>query len=469
MFKENNKYEILTPNGFKNFKGMTITTDISYLIKTNKQEIISGENHPFFINNVLIKCKDLKINDRLDTVDDSEEFIVEIKKIENNELFDIIEVDNLDHKFILNEKIITKNCDEFAFVVPRIAEQFWTSISPTLSTTNGQCIITSTPNSDEDKFASIYRGAEDIYLEDGSIRPGGIGSNKFKSLKVTWDQHPDRDNEWAENEINKIGIEKFQREHCCEFIQEDETLVDPMILATLKGISTIKDDLLASEVNWYSTLNNGDTYLVSLDPSMGTGNDYSAIEIFCLPKNKSILKQLGEWRSNKSVPQDQVRMLLRILKNLEKNCPDSEIYWSFENNTVGSAISTVINDTGLDRFPGNLVNEPKRSTFQKKDIGLNTTNKNKLTSCAKLRSLISTNRIELNSKNLISELKGYVRSGNTFRAKYGITDDLISSVLINIRILDYCLKYDDNASIELSEIIVSDEDNEQDNFFSMIL
>jgi hypothetical protein len=38
-------------------------------------------------------------------------------------------------------------CDEFAFVRPTIAKEFWTSISPTLST-GVKAIINSTPNSD---------------------------------------------------------------------------------------------------------------------------------------------------------------------------------------------------------------------------------------------------------------------------------------------------------------------------------
>ena len=50
-------------------------------------------------------------------------------------------------------------CDEFAFVRPTIAKEFWTSISPTLAT-GGKAIITSTPNSDEDP--SGYYGLKQI-------------------------------------------------------------------------------------------------------------------------------------------------------------------------------------------------------------------------------------------------------------------------------------------------------------------
>ena len=104
--------------------------------------------------------------------------------------------------------------DEFAFVPPRLANDFWTSIQPTLST-GGKCIITSTPNSDVDEFAQIWHRAEKKTDEYGNITNDGLGLNKFYAFKATWREHPDRDEQWAENERASIGAERFEREHEC--------------------------------------------------------------------------------------------------------------------------------------------------------------------------------------------------------------------------------------------------------------
>lgn len=102
--------------------------------------------------------------------------------------------------------------DEFAFVRPSIAELFWTSITPTLST-GGKAIITSTPNSDEDQFALIWKGANKCEDEYGN--PTDIGVNGFKAFSADWRRHPDRDEKWAEKMRNQLGEDRFRREMDC--------------------------------------------------------------------------------------------------------------------------------------------------------------------------------------------------------------------------------------------------------------
>ena len=105
-------------------------------------------------------------------------------------------------------------CDEFAFVQPNIAQEFWTSISPTLAT-GGRAIITSTPNSDEDQFAIIWKESKDMFDEFGNERDDNIGKNGFHGYKSDWWDHPDRDEDWKREELGRIGEEKFRREYGC--------------------------------------------------------------------------------------------------------------------------------------------------------------------------------------------------------------------------------------------------------------
>jgi hypothetical protein len=102
--------------------------------------------------------------------------------------------------------------DEFAFVRPTIATEFWTSISPTLAT-GGKAIITSTPNSDEDQFALLWKGALKCVDEYGN--PTEVGQNGFKAYRSFWNEHPDRDETWAAQQRAALGVDRFRREMDC--------------------------------------------------------------------------------------------------------------------------------------------------------------------------------------------------------------------------------------------------------------
>jgi hypothetical protein len=104
--------------------------------------------------------------------------------------------------------------DEFAFVPPNKAQEFWTSIQPVLST-GGACIITSTPKSDEDQFAQIYKGACDNTDEYGNPNPGGVGRNNFFAVTVPWHAHPERDESWAKPYREQLGEARFRQEFEC--------------------------------------------------------------------------------------------------------------------------------------------------------------------------------------------------------------------------------------------------------------
>src|SRR6056300_1733646 len=158
-------------------------------------------------------------------------------------------------------------CDEFAFVNPTIAKEFWTAISPTLAT-GGKAIITSTPNSDEDQFALLWKGANKCEDANGNITE--VGVNGFKAYRSYWNEHPDRDEKWAEEERSKLGDERFRREMDCEFVINDETLIAPIHLMDMKGIEPVNK---TGQVRWYSEIVPDHIYTVGWDPSLGTGGD----------------------------------------------------------------------------------------------------------------------------------------------------------------------------------------------------
>jgi hypothetical protein len=334
--------------------------------------------------------------------------------------------------------------DEFAFVRPTIASEFWTSISPTLST-GGKCIITSTPNSDEDQFAQIWKGANKTIDEYGNEQE--LGSNGFKAYRSKWQEHPDRDDAWADQMRAQLGEERFRREMECEFIIYDETLINPLHLVEMAGINPIERQ---GQVRWYKKPSKNHTYLVALDPSLGTGGNPSAIQVLELPT----LMQVAEWQHNKTPIQRQVAILKEITTYIVDTIgTNNEVYYSVENNTLGEAALVSIAEIGEENIPGIFLSEPKRVGSMGYRKGFTTTNKVKIAACAKLKALIETGKLKIASNNLISELKTFVAKGTSYEAKEGETDDLVMSLLLAVRMLQFIKEFDASLDSQVRDTL----------------
>ena len=333
--------------------------------------------------------------------------------------------------------------DEFAFVRPNIARDFWTALSPTLAT-GGKCIITSTPNQDDDQFAQIWRDSQKKTDEYGNETELGI--NSFASYDAIWDRHPDRDEEWAIVEEAKIGEEKFRREHKNEFIAFDETLVSSLKLAMMEPKEAWA---MQGQVRWYRPCKAGNLYLIALDPSLGTGGDNAAIQVYELPG----MNQIAEWQHNKTTIQQQVRILQKIAIYIDDETKQqSEIYYSLENNSMGEAGLVCVEEIGEEYFPGTFLSERKKhgntKAYRK---GFTTTHKSKIAACAKLKYWVETDKLEIASKNLLRELKVFISRGNSYGAKEGENDDLVMALVLIIRMAQEVTNYEDTAYEYLME------------------
>lgn len=237
-----------------------------------------------------------------------------------------------------------------------------------------------------------------------------------------------------------IGVENGNRYYTndvvssnCEFLVFDETLISSIKLADMAG----KDPIMKmGQCRWYKKINPKCTYIVSLDPSLGTGGDYGAIQIIELPT----FTQVGEWHHNLTPIQGQVRILRDICKFISDECQSKgsqvSLYYSVENNAVGEAALVAINEIGEESIPGLFLSEPiKKGHVRRFRKGFNTTHTSKIAICAKLKHLIESNRLKLTSKPLISELKTFVAKGVSFEGKVGAHDDLVSSLLLALRMI----------------------------------
>jgi len=352
--------------------------------------------------------------------------------------------------------------DEFAFVPPQIAREFWTAISPTLST-GGKCIITSTPNVDDDQFAEIWFESQRTIDEFGN--KSEVGRNGFKGYHATWEAHPDRDEAWARIERAKTSDDRFKREHECQFISFQETLIKSKTLTELSfnGLEPIRK---SGQVRWYGPIRDGRSYCVALDPSMGTGGDNAAIQVLELPS----LKQVGEWQHNHSPIEDQIKILRGILLEIQHHAPKSEIYWTVENNSMGEAALVVIRDTGEERFPGTFMHDPNRHLGPKNRKGYNTTHRTKLEACARFKSLVESGKLQIFSKNLIHEMKYFIAKGNSYEATLGENDDLIMAMMLNIRMIQHIATWDNDIYTSINTNVSGKfEDDSDDMPFPMLV
>lgn len=324
------------------------------------------------------------------------------------------------------------------------------------SNTGGKCIITSTPSDDESLFAHMWKAANDNIDEYGNVQ--ALGKNGFSPFMAKWTEHPiyNKDEKWKELMIGSIGEEKFRRECDLEFISEDETLINPIYLAHMEYIDPID---ITNNVRWYKPINKDAIYIIGYDPSLGTGGDYSAIEIFEFPS----MEQVGEWMHNKSDIPTQVKMLYNILKSFkELGFEEDNVRWTLENNTVGEAPLVLIQEYGLDNFFGYFMSEPynpnvryKKSRFR---MGYNTTATSKLNACSRLKRLIEQDKMHIHSHPYVKELKSFISRGKTYAARQGEHDDLVMASLLVVRMAMEMMHEDEEYEDILGESIDDDDE-----------
>ena len=200
----------------------------------------------------------------------------------------------------------------------------------------------------------------------------------------------------------------------------NETLINSIKLSELVGREPITK---MGQVRWFKKPTAGNLYLAALDPSLGTGGDFAAIQVFELPS----FTQVAEWQHNITPIQGQIKIFREVLKYIQDEIGQNNsnnIYWSIENNTVGDSALIVIENLGEETFPGLFLSEPARKGHVKKfRKGFNTTFGNKISSCSRLKYLIEEGKMAVNSKILLSELKTFIASGVSFKAKQGQHDD----------------------------------------------
>lgn len=301
--------------------------------------------------------------------------------------------------------------DEFAFLKKNIADEFFTSMYPTISASKeAKLIIISTPNG-MNHYHAIWNKA---------VKK----KNTFAPFKVKWDAVPGRDVNFREETILNIGKLKWNREYECAFIGSSKTLIAADSLELLESAEPIDiEDNGAFRI--YEQPIEGNNYTIGADVGKGTSGDYSIIQVIDITAYP--FKQVAVYRNN------ELRTTLFADKINEVAIRYNEAFVLVENNAIGqSVVDRLWYEIEYENMVTYTVGKAKR-----KDIGINANKKTKSMGCDLLKEYIEECLIDLKDLETIYELSKFIElsSDGIFGAEEGEHDDTVMALIWAVFIL----------------------------------
>ena len=301
--------------------------------------------------------------------------------------------------------------DEFAFVQRNLADAFFASTYPTISSgKTTKIIIVSTPNGMNHFFKMWVDATE--------------GRSEYVPIEIMWNDVPGRDDNWKKQTIANTSEEQFRQEFECEFIGSTSTLIHPMKLRELTWITPSKDKF---GLDYYEAPDPRRLYICVFDVSEGVGQDYSALSVFDV--SEMPYRQVAKYRSREISPlmfPDVIYRFARWYNNA---------YVLGETNNIGQQ---VVNSLFMDLEYENII-----ATFTKnKNIkigggfntrsafGVRTTKSVKKIGCSNLKTIVESNKLLINDFETIEELATFVEEKDTYKAEEGCHDDLAMTLVL---------------------------------------
>lgn len=297
--------------------------------------------------------------------------------------------------------------DEFAFVPQNTAEEFFTSVYPTISSGKTTKIaIVSTPCG-MNLFWKIWTEAVN-------------GTNGFVYKNVHWAEVPGRDEKWAKEQKAILGEQKFRQEMEVEFLGSANTLISGVKLASLPFITPIAQ---TPYLNVYEHPAHKHAYLVTADVSRGKLQDYSAftvIDITSLP-----YKIVARYKDNGISTMLYPNVIYRVATEYNKANVLLEI-----NDAGGEVANILMYDLEYE----NVLLSNKKGVVTTwgngGEPGLYTSKKTKRIGCEYLKSLVENDQIILNDYDVIFELSNFISNGRgSYVADEGKQDDLTMTLV----------------------------------------
>ena len=289
--------------------------------------------------------------------------------------------------------------DEFAFIPQNLAEDFFNSVYPTISSgETSQVIIVSTPNG-MNHFYKMWQNAIDERSE-------------YKAFEINWWDVPGRDEAWKKQTIANTSEEQFKQEFETEFLGSAGTLIAPAKISSL----AIKNPLSRKDgLDVYEETIQNNRYFIAVDVAEGRGQDYSAFSVVDITEMP--WKQVAKYHSNTISP----LLLPTIIHQVASAYNNATVL--IESNGPGAEVCNILH---YDLEYENSINE---SGVQSK-LGIKMTNRVKAVGCSNFKDLIENDKLIINDLETISEISQFVERGKSWKAEDGGNDDLVMALVL---------------------------------------
>ena len=298
--------------------------------------------------------------------------------------------------------------DEFAYVPSNVAEQFFSSVYPTISSGKStKVIIVSTPHG-MNMFYKLWTDAENQ-------------RNSYTPIEVHWSEVPGRNEKWKKETIANTSEQQFNTEFECEFLGSVNTLINASKLKVLAYKDPIKQN---AGLTLYENPIEKHTYIITADVARGTKNDNSAFGVFDI--SEVPYKLVAQYKDN------EIKPLLFPNKIYDVARAYNQAFVLIEVNDIGEQVA---NNLQFDLEYDNLIMSSMRGragqvmgggfSGGKAQLGIRTTKAVKAVGCSNLKQLIETDKLIVEDFDTINELSTFIVHGSSFQAEEGCNDDLV--------------------------------------------
>ena len=303
--------------------------------------------------------------------------------------------------------------DEFAFIPNHIADDFFSSVYPTISSgKTTKVIIVSTPKG-MNHFYRLWHDAE-------------RSRNEYVPTEVHWSEVPGRDAKWKEQTIANTSPQQFQQEFECDFLGSSDTLISASKLKSMVFDDPIKSN---KGLDIYQEPIEERNYIITVDVARGVESDYSAFVIFDITEFP--WRVVGKYRNNQIKPM----LFPSIIEDVAKAY--NKAYVLVEINDIGEQVANILHfDLEYDHIlmcamrgrAGQIVGQG--FSGNKSQLGLKMSKTVKKVGCSNLKTLVEDDKLIFSDYDIISELTTFIQKNQSFEAEEGANDDLSMCLVI---------------------------------------
>ena len=302
--------------------------------------------------------------------------------------------------------------DEFAFVQHGIADEFFKSVYPTIS--SGQetkMIIVSTPKG-MNHFYKMWVEAEE-------------GRSNFIPLAVNWWETPGRDEHWKEQQIANTSEESFEQEFACNFLGTSNTLIHTN---ALRNLAFVRPMFQKQGFDQYEDIKPGHEYVISVDTARGVGGDFSAflvIDVSDIP-----YRVVAKYRDKDISPLIYPELIYNVANNF------NQAFVLVEINDIGEQVANVLyRDLEYENLfttaaMGRAGQRVGVWGGKNSQLGVRTTKQVKRIGCSTLKDLVEDQKIIIEDYDTIEELSNFISKRDSYEAEEGHHDDLVMCLVL---------------------------------------